>query len=203
MPWRIDISGILQRPRIIRRITLAWLLLVVLGSLHASSLFEVVEILRPARLRLAVASWHHAGLRAAVESLNPARLLVAVGPLHPVEPGPVVDLHRGIHWLAFGGAAFLLLLLSRNRRQEILSVIATCLLGLSLEYLQHLIYHIEIEWFDVRDDALAALVALALYGLAGTCKAAFRATRRAAKSETVIRTEAALIEPGLPGCPRP
>jgi hypothetical protein len=35
-----------------------------------------------------------------------------------------------------------------------------------LEYLQHLIYHKATEWFDVRDDALAILVALAVYWLA-------------------------------------
>lgn len=100
-------------------------------------------------------------------------LLLIVGSLQPARPGPVVGLHREIHWLAFAGATFLLLVLSRNRRQEIRSVIAACLLGLSLEYLQHLIYRNPMEWRDVRDDTLAVLVAFVLYRLAGTCRAVF------------------------------
>ena len=83
-------------------------------------------------------------------------------------------LHREIHWLAFAGAAFLLLLLSRNRREEILGVLGTCFLAISLEYLQHRIFvpHDPMEWHDVRDDALGVMLALALYRLAG-----FRARR--------------------------
>jgi len=92
-------------------------------------------------------------------------LLLVVGSLGPARPGPVVGLglHREIHWLAFGGAAYLLLLLSRTRRQEMRAIFCTCLLGLSLEYLQHLIYRNVMEWWDVRDDALAILAAYALY----------------------------------------
>jgi hypothetical protein len=138
VPKRIDIGGKLKHPQILRRITLAWILLVVVGSLKT------------------------------------ARLHAVVGPSY-------VGVHREIHWLAFGGTAFLLLLLCRNRRQEIRSVIATCLLGLSLEYSQHLIYHIAIEWRDVRDDAYAILVAFALYRLAGAYKAAFPTARSAAQ----------------------
>jgi hypothetical protein len=104
-----------QRARIIRRITQAWLLLLIVGSLQ------------------------------------------------PARPGPVVGLHREIHWLAFAGATFLLLLLSRNRRQEIRSAIGAFLLGLSLECVQHLIYRHPMEWRDVRDDTLAILAAFALY----------------------------------------
>ncbi|MBZ5723983.1 MAG: hypothetical protein LAP87_03215 [Acidobacteriia bacterium] len=94
-------------------------------------------------------------------------LLVIAGSLQPVRPRPVAGLHHEIHWLAFAGAALLLLLLSRNRRQEIRSVIALCLLALSLEYLQHLVYRTAMEWRDVRADSLAILAALALYRLAG------------------------------------
>jgi hypothetical protein len=39
-------------------------------------------------------------------------------------------------------------------------------MGLLLEWLQHLIYRKEMEWHDVRDDALAILMALLLYWLA-------------------------------------
>ena len=101
-------------------------------------------------------------------------LLAIVGFLQPARPGPLVGLHREIHWLVFAGAAFLLLLLSRTRRQELCSVTVTFFLGLSLEYLQHLVYHHTMEWLDVRDDALAILVTLALYRSAVKYKAALR-----------------------------
>ena len=100
-------------------------------------------------------------------------LLLIVGSLQPARPGPVVGFHREIHWLVFAGAAFLLLLLSRTRRHELCSVSGTFLLGLSLEYVQHFVYRNNMEWPDVRDDALAILVALALYRLAAKYKAAF------------------------------
>jgi hypothetical protein len=173
MARRIDIGAILNRPRLIRLITLAWILLLIVGSLHVDGLVEVVGFLQSARLIEVFGFLHSAGLPAAIGSLPAVPLSVAVGPLLPAGPGPVVDLHRAFHWLAFGGAAFLLLLLSRNRRQEIRSVSAICLLGLSLEYLQHIIYRIDIEWFDVRDDAFAALVALALFRLAGNLQGCF------------------------------
>ena len=95
-------------------------------------------------------------------------LLLIVGSLQPARPGPLVahlGFHRGVHWLAFAGATLLLLAVSRNRRQEIRSAIAVFLLGLSLEFLQHLIYRNAMEWWDVRDDTLAILAAFALYQL--------------------------------------
>jgi hypothetical protein len=70
------------------------------------------------------------------------------------------------------GAAFWLLLLSWNRRQEIRGVIGAFLLDLSLEGLQHLIYRnpTESRNASVRDNTLAAF---ALYRLAGAA-ACFR-----------------------------
>ena len=96
-------------------------------------------------------------------------LVLIVGSLQRGRPGFFRPFHREIHWLAFAGAAFLLLLLSRNRREEILGVLGTCFLAISLEYLQHRIFlpHDPMEWHDVRDDALGAMLALALYLLAG------------------------------------
>ena len=103
-------------------------------------------------------------------------LYMIVGSLQPARPALVASLHPEIHMLAFAGAAFLLLYLSRNRRQEIRNVLATCLLGLSLEYLQHLVYRNPMEWRDVRDDTLAVLAAFALYRSAGICRTVFAAT---------------------------
>lgn len=90
--------------------------------------------------------------------------------------------HRGLHFLAFGGAALLLLLLSRSRRQEIRLVVAVCLLGLSLEYLQHLLYRNVMEWWDVRDDTLSVMTAFAVYYLCRACTTAFKAPRSAPES---------------------
>ena len=95
-----------------------------------------------------------------------------VGSLQPARPSVVKSVHREIHWLGFAGPAILQFIVSRTRRQEVLSAFAIFLLGLSLEVLQHLIYRNSMEWLDVRDDGLAILAAFALYHLAGACKAA-------------------------------
>jgi hypothetical protein len=100
-------------------------------------------------------------------------LLLIVGSLQPARPAPIVGLHRELHWLAFGGTAVLLLLLSQTRRRQIGSLLATLLLGLTLEYLQHLIYRNAIEWRDVRDDSAAVGAAFTLYCLAIACKVTF------------------------------
>jgi hypothetical protein len=99
-------------------------------------------------------------------------ILLIVGSLQPARPSLVIAYHRELHWLAFAGAAFLVLLLSRNRRQEIRSAIAVFLLGLSLECLQHLLYRNPIEWWDARDDALSIIAAFALYQFLGAPKPA-------------------------------
>jgi hypothetical protein len=90
-------------------------------------------------------------------------LLLVVGSLQPARPGPVHLFHRELHWVAFAGAALLLFVLSRSRRQAIWSTIAVCALGFSLEILQHLIYRNSLEWWDVRDDSLAVLAAFVGY----------------------------------------
>jgi hypothetical protein len=90
-------------------------------------------------------------------------LTLIVGSLQPARPSAVLSTHRGLHYLAFAGTAFLLFLLTRNLYQQIQGAIAAILLGLSLEFLQHLLYHNDMEWHDVRDDSLAVLGAFALY----------------------------------------
>jgi hypothetical protein len=96
--------------------------------------------------------------------------LLIVGSLQPARPGIVAGLHGEIHYVAFAGAALLLLSLSRTRRREILGAFAIFLLGFSLELLQHLVYRSGLEWRDVADDGLAVLLAFALYRLAGAWK---------------------------------
>lgn len=114
MPWNLDIVGA-KWALLLRRITQAWLLLVVLGSLQ------------------------------------------------PKRPGPMLALHREIHWLAFAGAAFLLLVLSRTLRQAIQRALLVFVLGAALESLQHFLYHTAAEWRDLRDDSFAILGACAVY----------------------------------------
>ena len=96
--------------------------------------------------------------------------LLIVGSLQPARPGLVTGVHREIHWLGFGGAALLLFCLSRTRSREILAASATLLLGLSLEFLQHLIGRNPIEWRDVSDDGLAILAIFVVYRLTGSWK---------------------------------
>ena len=96
--------------------------------------------------------------------------LLIVGSLKPARPGLVTGVHWEIHWLAFAGGALLLFLLSSTRRQEILRAFAIFFLGLSLEFLQHLIYRNRLEWRDIADDGVAILVAFALYRLLGARK---------------------------------
>jgi hypothetical protein len=101
-----------------------------------------------------------------VGSLLPYRTKLALGtrPAHAANPrAPVVTLkHRAIHWLSFGGAALLLLLLARNRHQEIAAVAATIALGCFIEFAQHVMYRNDIEWWDMRHDTYGALAALVL-----------------------------------------
>jgi len=106
-------------------------------------------------------------------SLLPYEAKVAMGtrPGYPVDPhAKVVTLrHRAVHWLSFGGTAVLLLLLARNRYQEVAATLATIALGCAIEFAQAAIYQGKIEWWDMRDDTYAALAALALMQLRVFC----------------------------------
>jgi hypothetical protein len=90
-------------------------------------------------------------------------LLLIIGSLQPSRPGSVLAHHRSLHFLIFGVAAILWLLLARTWRQEVIAAVALCILGLTLEYLQHFFYRNVMEWWDVRDDSLAIVAAFTLY----------------------------------------
>jgi hypothetical protein len=98
--------------------------------------------------------------------------LLIIGSLQPARPSVVKSVHREIHWLGFAVPTILQFIVSRTRRQEVLSAFAIFLVGLSLEVLQHLIYGNGMEWLDVRDNGLAILAAFALYYLTGARKLA-------------------------------
>ena len=93
-------------------------------------------------------------------------LVLVVASLQPKRPPSLAGFHREIHWLGFAGAAFLLFLIARNLSQAIQCAGAAFLLGLSLEWMQHLAYHRAFEWLDVTDDACAILAAFAVYWIA-------------------------------------
>lgn len=98
--------------------------------------------------------------------------ILIVGSLQPSRPERVAGLHREIHWVAFAGAAWLALLFSRTRRDEVRNMIAVCCLGVLLEWLQNLLYRKGMEWLDVGDDILATIVTFAVYRSARAWSAA-------------------------------
>jgi len=99
-------------------------------------------------------------------------VIIIAGSLMPARPARLVAVHHEMHWLAFAGAAFLFLLPTRNFVQAVPRAASMLFLGVGLEFVQHLIYHIGFEWSDVRDDTLAILAVLAMYGIAGWLNAA-------------------------------
>jgi hypothetical protein len=90
--------------------------------------------------------------------------------LQPVRPGGAGKqlLHRPFHFAAFGLTSLLLwrFLTVAPRRltkgNAVRAVLATSLLGAVLEFAQHLIYKNAFEWWDLRDDSIAAFSAILL-----------------------------------------
>jgi hypothetical protein len=69
--------------------------------------------------------------------------------------------HRAVHFLGFGGAAFLLTLAVRTSRERLLAIAAVIAIGVSLEFVQYRLGRTPFELWDVRDDAIAAVLAAA------------------------------------------
>ena len=88
-----------------------------------------------------------------------ALVLVSLQPARPSAGTSLSLLHRPFHFVAFAVTALLLCRWLRNAGK---AMVATILLGFAIELLQHLIYRNPIEWWDVRDDAMAAAGALLL-----------------------------------------
>jgi hypothetical protein len=75
-------------------------------------------------------------------------------------PAPV---HRVVHYLSFGSTALILMLISETAAQQFAVACSVALLGLTLEWLQFSVFSLMfLEWWDVRDDALACFVVLVL-----------------------------------------
>ncbi len=67
-------------------------------------------------------------------------------------------LHRGFHFLAFGATALLMLFIAQTPRQRLLAAFGVMGLGIAIETAQHCIFGTPLEWWDVRDNALAVAV---------------------------------------------
>jgi hypothetical protein len=93
---------------------------------------------------------------------------VTIGSLQPARPRLVRTYHDPIHVLAFGAIAFLFFRVSPNRRRRLLRALAIFLLGLSLEFFQHIFYRGPMEWLDVCADGASILISLALCDLIWT-----------------------------------
>lgn len=99
-----------------------------------------------------------------------AVIAISLQPLRPSHSAKSL-LHRPAHFLLFGLTAVILWLFfaappGRPDRAFPKALAFTILLGYFIELLQHLIYRNRMEWWDVRDDALSAVAALALLALA-------------------------------------
>lgn len=71
--------------------------------------------------------------------------------------------HRLAHFLVFGSTTLLFLLLAETRAQQIRAAAAVALFGLAIECAQFQFLGLDrIEWWDIRDDALAAVIMLLL-----------------------------------------
>jgi len=76
--------------------------------------------------------------------------------------------HRISHVAAFGVLALLLLMLGRNGAQRLLATVGALALAMATEFAQYLDFRQPFEWWDVRDDGIGILLALALVRLART-----------------------------------
>lgn len=98
-------------------------------------------------------------------------LLLAIIALQPSRPAPMHIAHRELHFLAFAITALLI------PRKPLQSLTLTVAFGVTLEFLQHLIYHNPMEWWDVRDDAIGATAAIILlWGISVLRASAIRKT---------------------------
>jgi VanZ family protein len=64
--------------------------------------------------------------------------------------------HRLIHYLSFGATAAVLILAARTMSYRVLGLFTVISLSLFIECGQSFVGGLDIEWWDVRDDALSA-----------------------------------------------
>lgn len=66
--------------------------------------------------------------------------------------------HTTGHLVAFAIAALLFTIASAKKSHRLYYLLMIVVLGLTIEYCEHAIYGSTFEWWDVRDDSLAAAV---------------------------------------------
>lgn len=96
-----------------------------------------------------------------IGSFLPGTSKNAIGTTNPPEvaaQGRVAPKHRLAHILTFGSTALLLVIISETAAQQLWAGLGVAALGFFLECSQYAFLGLEsIEWWDVRDDTIAAI----------------------------------------------
>ncbi len=82
----------------------------------------------------------------------------------PAAQHRAVVMHTSSHLIAFGIASLLFTVASTKRIQRHYYLFVIAALGLIIEYLEHAIYRSPFEWWDVRNDWIAAAIG-SVFGL--------------------------------------
>jgi hypothetical protein len=101
-----------------------------------------------------------------IGSFLPGTTKDTLGTSNPVSAsaeGRVAVGHRLTHFLTFGSSALILTLIPEAQALRLVAAVGIMSLGLTIEYGQYQLFDLKrMEWWDVRDDCLAAIVSLAL-----------------------------------------
>jgi hypothetical protein len=123
----------------------------------------------PRAFLVRIAPWWVACL--IIGSFLPGAIKDALGttnPLSEMAHGRAVLAHRLVHFTSFGSTALILMLIAETRAQQLAAGLGVAILGLMLECSQFSLLSLKyMEWWDVRDDALAACGSLVLIQWAG------------------------------------
>ncbi|MFL6448259.1 MAG: hypothetical protein ACJ746_11295 [Bryobacteraceae bacterium] len=80
-----------------------------------------------------------------------------------IAQGHVATKHRLAHFVTFGSTALLVVVIAETASEQLAAGLAVAALGLLIECTQYAVTGVsEMEWWDVRDDALAAIGTLLL-----------------------------------------
>jgi hypothetical protein len=101
-----------------------------------------------------------------IGSFLPGTSKQAIGTINPPEAvaqGRAGVKHRLAHYLTFGSTALLLVVVSETAIQQLWAGFGVAALGFVVECSQYALMGLSfMEWWDVRDDAIAAIGALLL-----------------------------------------
>jgi len=101
-----------------------------------------------------------------IGSFLPGTSKNAIGTTNPPEiaaRGGVALRHRSAHFLTFGFTALLLVLIGETASQQLCAGLGVAAFGFLLECSQYVFIGLDaVEWWDVRDDAIAAIATLVI-----------------------------------------